>query len=378
MSELTAFLDARRAVVEEGGEKWEHEGEDIHVDAKATRGADYQQEYLEFAGRLMRAKSAAPAQKAEMLEGAEMDEDEQFEEVGQLEDEETMQAAFAEPQEDMRETLEAEELGDNCIEEIQEMMPVGEGEGVAGGEEGRYDDVERDPQGRPLYVDGWTAVLDETYDAYYFYHEETETTQWEPPECMQAAGWTLGEDEGEGAAAQGEEVAAAAAAAPLSQTEEVKPEGEVQQANAPNNKKNDEQRQKLKAQLKELFFQTVQQYTLGVDIVKIGTNGKKYLRKVKLMGRFLVISSKSVPKSLHISRINDIKCGRESEDFSRHCKGLHDPSKWPAEELCCVLQVKERALSLLFPTVEARDAFVFMLRVLRRQAYIAAQKAPGS
>lgn len=219
------------------------------------------------------------------------------------------------------------------------------------------------PEEMPLQAGDWTAVYDETYSAYYFYNSESGETVWEPPAEMKAVGWEYIQDD---SAEATQESTPANTATNIS-------EDRVNGLSA-------ESRAALKQHLKELFFRTLKAYAGGQEIVKVGSNGKKYVRLLRLMGRFLVLSSKSVPKSVHVSRIEEIKLGMASDDFNKLLKDI--PTKQlekmaPTPETCCVLCMRERDISLIFPSLETRDSFVFMLRVLRRQAANAATQSLG-
>ncbi|OII75554.1 uncharacterized protein cubi_02075 [Cryptosporidium ubiquitum] len=121
--------------------------------------------------------------------------------------------------------------------------------------------------------------------------------------------------------------------------------------------------------LTEWYREIVSQYKEGIKLIKVAKSGKKFIRIVKLTdtGFFEIssVTSKS-DRMVHLTDIKNVELGIEAPEF-KECKKVN-PKNPPVPGLSCVLNLPDKkTLCLMFNDEEARNSFVFMIRVLKRK-----------
>lgn len=121
--------------------------------------------------------------------------------------------------------------------------------------------------------------------------------------------------------------------------------------------------------LTEWYREIVKQYKEGIKLIKVAKSGKKFIRIVKLTdeGFFEIssVTSKS-DRMVHLTDIKNIELGINAPEFEQ-CKKVNSKNP-PVPGLSCVLNLPEKkTLCLIFNDEEARNSFVFMIRVLKRK-----------
>ncbi|KAF7458933.1 PH domain-like protein [Cryptosporidium felis] len=129
------------------------------------------------------------------------------------------------------------------------------------------------------------------------------------------------------------------------------------------------QREFMLQNLTEWYREIVKQYKEGLKLIKVAKSGKKFIRIVKLTdaGFFEIssVTSKS-DRMVHLTDIKDVALGIDASEF-RECKKVN-PKNPPIPGVSCVLHLPEKkTLCLMFNDEEARNSFVFMIRVLKRK-----------
>ncbi|KAJ1606680.1 hypothetical protein OJ252_3091 [Cryptosporidium canis] len=141
-----------------------------------------------------------------------------------------------------------------------------------------------------------------------------------------------------------------------------KNKGEVQRFNTL-------QREFMLQNLTEWYREIVKQYKEGIKLIKVSKSGKKFIRIVKLTdsGFFEIssVTSKS-DRMVHLTDIKNIELGIDAPEF-KECKKAN-PKNPPVPGLSCVINLPDKkTLCLMFNDEEARNSFVFMIRVLKRK-----------
>ncbi|EEA08147.1 uncharacterized protein CMU_010950 [Cryptosporidium muris RN66] len=129
------------------------------------------------------------------------------------------------------------------------------------------------------------------------------------------------------------------------------------------------QREFMLQNLTEWYREIVKQYKEGVKLVKVARSGKKFIRVVKLTDSgFFEISSvtSKTDRKVHLTSIKEVDLGIEAFEF-KQCAKIN-PQNPPIPELSCVLNLPDKkTLCLMFTAEEARNSFVFMIRVLKKK-----------
>eukprot|EP00918_Siedleckia_nematoides_P036199 GHVU01078664.1.p1 GENE.GHVU01078664.1~~GHVU01078664.1.p1 ORF type:complete len:153 (+),score=11.57 GHVU01078664.1:785-1243(+) len=103
----------------------------------------------------------------------------------------------------------------------------------------------------------------------------------------------------------------------------------------------------------------------GVEVRKVGHNGKLYKRTVHIGSKpeyFEITSAKAFDAGYHVSDIMETETGNNSECFQKYDQ-LTDPEKKMDANRCAVVHLETKNISLAFRTVSLRNEFVFLLRV---------------
>ncbi|TRY51459.1 PH domain-like protein [Cryptosporidium tyzzeri] len=121
--------------------------------------------------------------------------------------------------------------------------------------------------------------------------------------------------------------------------------------------------------LTEWYREIVKQYKEGIKLIKVAKSGKKFIRIVKLTDSgFFEISSvtSNSDRMVHLTDIKNIELGIDAPEF-KECKKVN-PKNPPVPGLSCVINLPDKkTLCLMFNDEEARNSFVFMIRVLKRK-----------
>ncbi|KAH7646923.1 hypothetical protein FG379_002614 [Cryptosporidium bovis] len=129
------------------------------------------------------------------------------------------------------------------------------------------------------------------------------------------------------------------------------------------------QREFMLQNLTEWYREVVKQYKEGIKLIKVSKSGKKFIRIVKLTDSgFFEISSvaSNSDRKVHLTDIKEIALGTDAPEFNE-CKKINKKNP-PIPGLSCVLHLPDKkTLCLMFNDEEARNSFVFMIRVLKRK-----------
>ncbi|KAH8739555.1 hypothetical protein FG386_001112 [Cryptosporidium ryanae] len=129
------------------------------------------------------------------------------------------------------------------------------------------------------------------------------------------------------------------------------------------------QREFMLQNLTEWYREIVKQYKEGIKLIKVSKSGKKFIRIVKLTDSgFFEISSvaSNSDRKVHLTDINEIALGIDAPEFNE-CKRVNKKNP-PIPGVSCVLHLPDKkTLCLMFNDEEARNSFVFMIRVLKRK-----------
>eukprot|EP00914_Ancora_sagittata_P018262 GHVO01036112.1.p1 GENE.GHVO01036112.1~~GHVO01036112.1.p1 ORF type:complete len:329 (+),score=32.91 GHVO01036112.1:92-1078(+) len=140
---------------------------------------------------------------------------------------------------------------------------------------------------------------------------------------------------------------------------------------SPSPRPDEEEPKKPLVELKELekvYESLGVAYAKGKNVIKITTNCKKVRRRIFITSEHLRMKSHATSARVHLSRLGNVTLGYTSSEF----RGLLDQAgvdtAVPPPQVCASVRLPERTLSLVLPSEQARNEFVFLLRVAIREA----------
>eukprot|EP00918_Siedleckia_nematoides_P031115 GHVU01067333.1.p1 GENE.GHVU01067333.1~~GHVU01067333.1.p1 ORF type:complete len:245 (-),score=75.05 GHVU01067333.1:319-1053(-) len=153
---------------------------------------------------------------------------------------------------------------------------------------------------------------------------------------------------------------------------------------------NEADKARLAEKLQQWLAQVRKHYTNGVDLIKINVYGEKYVRKYRIIEDYLCAEShaNAWDKSWHVNEIETVGLGaktlsfdnlKKKQDAKKDSKKNKDGTRVIEDNQCAYITFKsDKPLSLAFADEAARNAFVYLLRVVKRQFHDSGRDAASS
>lgn len=118
-------------------------------------------------------------------------------------------------------------------------------------------------------------------------------------------------------------------------------------------------------ELRLWFLRVQQSYKRGVKVIKVSKKGKKLVRTIRVSENFLGLSCPAqAERQCHLSCIKNIKLGFASQAFHVLLDITPENNLVPPHQACVEVVLPFQSLSLIFPSEQARNEFLLLLRVL--------------